>query len=158
MTVSLTGKYDLEFKTEDSDPENHLEPNALLEQYTELRGELPIVATMIDPFDHEDWDGWSALMKAQPELQVVADQLTAMNKERIEEAVEKQAANCMMVRLPIAGTITDAIECVKMAKEAGWDCLVSAGECYYILTGGLSGKSESVIVIVRANINLSILW
>lgn len=119
--------YDLEFKTGESDPEDYLEPDALREQYTELLAELPNLVSVEDPFDQEDWDGWAALATEQPQLQLVADELTASSAERVEEAVEKQAANCLLVKLAQAGTVTEALDCVKAAKAAGWGCVVSAG-------------------------------
>lgn len=124
--------YDLEFKTDESEPENYLEPEALREQYTELFTEFPAIVSLEDPFDQEDWDSWSALVSQVPSVQVVADLLTATNPERIEEANEKQAANCLSIKLGQIGTITEAIECVKAARAAGWSCLVSAGDYIYI--------------------------
>ncbi|XP_008207002.1 enolase-like [Nasonia vitripennis] len=121
------GMYDLEFKTDESDPENYLEPEALREQYTDLFTEFPAIVSVEDPFDQDDWDSWSALVSQAPTVQVVASLLTATNPERIEEAKEKQAANCLSIKLGQIGTVTEAIECVKAARAAGWSYLVSAG-------------------------------
>lgn len=123
----LSGKYDLEYKTGESDPESHLEPQAFREQYAELLSEYPNIISLEDPFDREDWDSWTALTSEQPSVQIVGDELTVTSVERLEEAIEKQAANCLIIRIGQIGTITEALECVKMAREAGWGCLVSAG-------------------------------
>ncbi|XP_058808197.1 enolase-like [Phymastichus coffea] len=128
-TFCQDGKYDLEYKTGESDPENHLEPDAFREQYAELLTEFPSIVSLEDPFDREDWDSWTALTTAQPAVQIVADELTVTSAERLEEAIEKQAANCLVVRPGQAGTISEALDCVKMARDAGWGCLISAGQC-----------------------------
>ncbi|XP_014216442.1 enolase-like [Copidosoma floridanum] len=122
------GMYDMEFKTDESDPEDYLEPDALREQYAELVGQVPALVSIEDPFDQEDWDSWAGLVSQAPELQVVAGELVATNPERLEEAVERQAANCLLVKLGQVGTVTGAIDCVKAARAAGWGVAVSAGQ------------------------------
>lgn len=117
--------YDLAFKSDDTDPENYLETEALKERHLELLRAFPNIVSIEDPFDQDDWDGWPML--ADQPIQIVADELTAMNVGRIEEAVEKQAANCLLIRLIQIGTITEAINCCKMARLNGWGTMVSAG-------------------------------
>ncbi|XP_033221760.1 alpha-enolase-like isoform X2 [Belonocnema kinseyi] len=119
------GMYDLALKSDDTEPEDYLETEALKERHLELLTVFPNIVSIEDPFDQEDWDGWP-LLADQP-IQIVADELTAMNVERIEEAVEKQAANCLLIRLIQIGTITEAINCCKMARLNGWGTMVSAG-------------------------------
>ncbi|XP_015607056.1 enolase [Cephus cinctus] len=119
------GQYDMAFKTEDSDPDDYLEAEALKDQYVEYLTEFPIIVSIEDPFDQEDWDGWPMLSN-QP-IQIVADDLTAMNIERVQEAIERRSANCLLIRLSQAGTITEAINCHKIAKISGWSSMVTAG-------------------------------
>ncbi|KAK0075973.1 hypothetical protein PV326_011148 [Microctonus aethiopoides] len=119
------GQYDFQFKTDETDPDDYLESEALKDQYLELLTEFPQLISIEDPFDHEDWDGWPMLMDQS--IQIVADDLTAMNIERIEEAVEKGVANCLVIRLSQIGTITEAINCYKMARANNWATIVCAG-------------------------------
>ncbi|XP_025602160.2 enolase-like [Athalia rosae] len=124
-TFCKDGAYDLAFKSDDSDPDDYLESEALRDQYLEYLTEFPNIVSIEDPFDQEDWDGWPMLMD-QP-IQIVADDLTAMNVERIEEAIERQSANCLLIRLSQIGTITEAINCNRLARTSGWGCLITSG-------------------------------
>lgn len=117
--------YDLAFKSDDSDPDDFLEAEALRDQYLELLAEFPTIVSIEDPFDQEDWDGWPML--ADQPIQIVTDDLTAMNSERIDEATEKRLANCLLLRMSQIGTITETINCHKMARINGWGSVVSAG-------------------------------
>ncbi|XP_034938789.1 enolase-like isoform X2 [Chelonus insularis] len=83
-TFCKDGQYDLEYKTEETDPDDYLEPEALLEQYQELLGEFPQIISLKDPFDQEDWDSWPLL--SNQSIQIVADDLTAMNNEKQKRA------------------------------------------------------------------------
>lgn len=123
--IFTPGQYDLAFKSEDSDPEDYLEAEALRDQYLEYLNEFPTIVSIEDPFDQEDWDGWP-MLNDQP-IQIVADDHTAMNIERIEEAIEKQTANCLLIRLSQIGTVTEAINCNRMARIGGWSCMVAGG-------------------------------
>lgn len=119
------GGYDLAFKTEDSDPDDYLEAEALRDQYLEYLSEFPAIVSIEDPFDQEDWEGW--LTMADQEIQIVADDLTSMNIERIEEAIERQMANAMILRMSQIGTVTEAINCARMARMHDWGYIVTAG-------------------------------
>ncbi|XP_043286564.1 enolase-like [Venturia canescens] len=119
------GLYDLAFKSDDSDPDDFLEAEALRDQYLELLAEFPTIVSIEDPFDQEDWEGWPML--ADQPIQIVTDDLTAMNAERIDEATEKRLANCLLLRMSQIGTITETINCHKMARINGWGSVVSAG-------------------------------
>lgn len=119
------GQYDLAFKTDDSDPDDYMETEALKDQYLDLLREFPQIVSLEDPFDQEDWDGWGML--ADQPIQLLADDLTAMNMDRIEEAMEKQSGNGIVIRLSQIGTITEAIDCHKIVRAGGWSSVVSTG-------------------------------
>jgi enolase len=123
----VSGKYDLQFKSEESSPDNYLATDALEKQYSELFSEFPALVSIEDPFAWEDWEGWSSLTSALPGVQVVANELTVTNSDRLNEAIEKQAGNSFIVKLTHVGSITEAINCIKQARVAGWSCVVSAG-------------------------------
>lgn len=117
----------MEYKDdEDTDPDDYLEADAMKEMYTELLEEFPALFSIEDPFDQEDWESWPTL--ADQKIQIVSDLLTSMDIERVEEAVENNAANCLLVRLAQIGTVTEAINCVKLAKLSGWDYIVTMAD------------------------------
>ncbi|KOX71859.1 Enolase, partial [Melipona quadrifasciata] len=120
------GGYDLAFKTEESDPDEYMEADALKDQYLEYFTEYPSLVSIEDPFDHEDWEGWLTL--ADQDIQIVSDDLTAMNIDRIEEAIDRQMANAMILRMSQVGTVTEAINCAKIARISNWGYIVTTCE------------------------------
>ncbi|XP_015434457.1 PREDICTED: enolase-like [Dufourea novaeangliae] len=118
------GGYDLAFKTEDSDPDDYMEAETLKDQYLEYLAEFPSIVSIEDPFDQEDWEGWLTI--ADQDIQIVSDELTAMNIDRIEEAIERQMANSIILRMSQVGTVTEAINCAKIAKMSDWGYIVSS--------------------------------
>lgn len=75
------GKYDLDFKNEQSDPATYLTPDALQTLYLDWVKEFPIVS-IEDPFDQDDWDSWTTMTAATP-IQIVGDDLTVTNPVRL---------------------------------------------------------------------------
>lgn len=112
------------FKTKASDPTNYLEAEALRDQYLKYLSKFPAIVSIEDPFDQEDWEGWLTIVHQG--IQVVSDALTAMNIERIEEAMDRNVANCLVLRISQIGTVTEVINCAKMARINNWGYIVSA--------------------------------
>jgi len=120
----FVGGYDLAFKTEETDPEDYMEAEALRDEYLSYLTEFPSIVSIEDPFDQEDWEGWLTI--ADQGIQIVSDDLTAMNIERIEEAMERNVANCLVLRMSQIGTVTEVINCAKMARLNDWGYIVNA--------------------------------
>lgn len=118
------GGYDIAYKTEDTDPEDYLEAEALRDEYLKYISDFPAIASIEDPFDTEDWEGW--LTMAGQGIQIVCDDLTGMNVERIEEAIERNVANCLVLQMLQSGTVTEVINCARMARINDWGYLVNA--------------------------------
>jgi len=74
------GKYDLDFKSEKSDPSTYLTPEKLKDLYLEFIKEFPIIS-IEDPFDQDDWCSWAALTAAT-DIQIVGDDLLVTTPER----------------------------------------------------------------------------
>ena len=62
-----------------------------------------------DPFDQDDWENWSAFTESV-DIQVVGDDLTVTNPKRIQQAVEKKACNCLLLKVNQIGTVTESIK------------------------------------------------
>jgi len=91
----------------------------------EMLSKYPIVS-MEDPIGEDDWEGWVALTaKISDKCLVVGDDILATNKDRLKEAIEKKAVTAVIVKPNQIGTVTEAIEFTKMAKEAGLRTVVS---------------------------------
>ncbi|XP_018324840.1 enolase [Agrilus planipennis] len=117
------GKYDLDFKNPNSDKNNWLTPDQLLDVYLSFLKEFPVVS-IEDPFDQDDWNAWSTIT-AKTNIQIVGDDLTVTNPKRIQTAVEKKACNCLLLKVNQIGTVTESIQAHLLAKTNGWGTMVS---------------------------------
>ncbi|KAG5513163.1 hypothetical protein PMAC_001532 [Pneumocystis sp. 'macacae'] len=117
------GKYDLDFKNPKSDPSQYKTSEELSAIYLKLSEEYPIIS-IEDPFDQDDWDAWTHLCK-NAKFQVVGDDLTVTNVERIKKAVDKKACNCLLLKINQIGTVSESIDAFKVAIDAGWGVMVS---------------------------------
>eukprot|EP00947_MAST-08B_sp_MAST-8B-sp1_P001536 g1536.t1 len=121
------GVYNLDFKVPkgDRDAARALDRPGLQALYAKLADEFPLVS-IEDPFDEEDWEGFSAMTAAVGDgVQVVGDDLLVTNPKRIQKAVAEKACNALLVKPNQIGTVTETIEAVKLAKQAGWGVMVS---------------------------------
>jgi len=118
------GKYDLDFKNKDSKVEDHITSEALTDMYKDFTSKFPIVS-IEDGHAEDDWDGFATLVAAQPELQVVGDDLTVTNPTRVQRAIDGKNCNALLLKVNQIGTITESIKAAKMSQAAGWGVMVS---------------------------------
>ncbi|KAK9361746.1 Enolase, C-terminal TIM barrel domain-containing protein [Lipomyces starkeyi] len=117
------GKYDLDFKNPDSDPSKWLSGEELASLYQSLMKEYPIVS-IEDPFAEDDWDAWVHFYKTT-DIQIVGDDLTVTNPLRIKTAIEKKAANALLLKVNQIGSLTESIQAALDSFAAGWGVMVS---------------------------------
>jgi enolase len=90
-----------------------------------LAEEYPI-ASIEDGLAESDWEGWKYLTeKGGGKLQLVGDDLLVTNTKFLERAISEKAGNAILVKLNQIGTLTETIEAVEMAREAGWKAIIS---------------------------------
>lgn len=116
-------QYDLDFKTEGNDGSQKKTGEQMLDLYKGFCTDYPIV-TIEDPFDQDDWENTTAFTTADV-CQVVGDDLLVTNPTRVKEAIEKKACNALLLKVNQIGSVSEAIEAVKMSKEAGWGVMAS---------------------------------
>ncbi len=76
--------------------------------------------------DEEDWDGWKALTERLGErVQLVGDDLFVTNPERLRRGIERGVANSILVKLNQIGTLTETLETIAIAHEAGYTAVIS---------------------------------
>nr|QVU21290.1 enolase [Salpingoeca prava] len=117
------GKYDLDFKSSDSKPEDFLEAAQLKDMYKSFIADYPVVS-IEDAFDQDDWDAWT-LLTGETDIQIVGDDLTVTNPKRIKDAIEKKSCNALLLKVNQIGTITEAIDACKLSYKNGWGVMVS---------------------------------
>lgn len=119
------GKYDLDFKNPDSDKSKWLTGEQLAANYSSLIEKYPIVS-IEDPFAEDDWESWSKFFpKADGKIQIVGDDLLVTNPLRIKTAIEKKAANALLLKVNQIGTLTESIQAAKDSYSADWGVMVS---------------------------------
>ncbi len=85
------------------------------------------ILSIEDPMADTDWEGWSAFRRAcGQQLQVIADDLVTTSPARIREAIERQAANAVLIKLNQIGTVSETLEAIRLVRAAGWKPVISA--------------------------------
>ncbi|KDQ62938.1 hypothetical protein JAAARDRAFT_28908 [Jaapia argillacea MUCL 33604] len=119
------GKYDLDFKNPNSDPTKWVSGAQLGELYQSYLDKYPIIM-IEDPFDQDDWESWTHFLKnLKSEVEIVADDLTVTNPLRIKTAIEKNAANALLLKVNQIGTLSESIQAAQLAQSAGWGVMIS---------------------------------
>ncbi len=97
----------------------------IMNYYLKLLNDYPILG-LEDPFAEDDWEGWKKLKVESEKLKVLAigDDLTVTNLKRIKEAQEKNACNAVIIKINQIGTVSEALEAVKLAKSFDWKIFV----------------------------------
>ena len=79
----------------------------------------PIVS-IEDGMDEQDWEGWKQLTERLGEsVQLVGDDLFVTNTARLREGIERGVANAILVKVNQIGTLTETLDAVRTAREAG---------------------------------------
>ena len=113
------GKYNL--KTED----RMLTSEEMVDYYADLISKYPIIS-IEDGLAEDDWEGWALMtQKLGNKIQIVGDDLLVTNTERLKKAIEGENANSILIKLNQIGTLTETIEAINMAHDAGWTAVVS---------------------------------
>ena len=93
--------------------------------YASLLDSYPLVS-IEDPLSEDDWDGWVALTAAIGDrIQIVGDDLFVTNPERLQEGIEKGAANALLVKVNQIGTLTETLDAVALAHNSGYRTMMS---------------------------------
>jgi enolase len=96
---------------------------ALLERWVD---QYPIVS-IEDGLAEDDWDGWRTLTEALGNrVQLIGDDLFVTNPERLRRGIEARVANAVLVKVNQIGTLTETLDVVRMARQAGYRAVISA--------------------------------
>lgn len=97
----------------------------MVDFYKELVSKYPIVS-IEDGLAEEDWDGWGLLTRELgKQIQVVGDDLFVTNVERLKKGIDNGIANSVLIKVNQIGTITETLDCIEMAKRAGYTAVIS---------------------------------
>jgi len=92
---------------------------------SKLAEKYPIVS-IEDGLAEDDWVGWKLLNdRLGKNVELVGDDLLVTNVERIARGIKENAANAVLIKVNQIGSLTETIEAINMAKNAGWGVIVS---------------------------------
>lgn len=90
-----------------------------------LVNEFPIVS-IEDGLAEDDWSGWQQLRaRIGDRIQLVGDDLLVTNTKLVQKAIDEHAANALLVKPNQIGSLTETIQAVSMAQDAGWNTVMS---------------------------------
>ena len=95
-----------------------------IDYLSKLSSKYPVVS-IEDGLDQEDWQNWSVLTEKLKNTQIVGDDLLVTNIGRLEHAVEKKAANSILIKPNQIGTLSETISAINYAKNNGFKTIVS---------------------------------
>ena len=114
-----TGKYVL------AGEDRELTSAEMVDYWEALVQKYPIIS-IEDGMAEEDWDGWKALTdRIGDKVQLGGDDLFVTNPKRLAKGIELGCANAILVKVNQIGSLTEALEAVQMAKQAGYACIMS---------------------------------
>ncbi|WP_436676582.1 phosphopyruvate hydratase [Lactiplantibacillus plantarum] len=117
-----TGKYDLKGEGENGQSFTAEEFVDLLDSIVD---KYPIVS-IEDPLDENNWEDWQmATAKLGKKVQIVGDDLFVTNTDYLAKGIKMGVANSILIKVNQIGTLTETVEAIEMAKEAGYTAIVS---------------------------------
>jgi len=97
----------------------------LIAHWESLIEKYPIIS-IEDGLDEEDWEGWQRMTaKIGNKVQLVGDDLFVTNTERLSKGIELGAANSILIKLNQIGSVSETLEAIKMAHNAGYTAISS---------------------------------
>ena len=102
-----------------------LTSDELVAFYAGLCERFPI-ASIEDGMAEDDWSGWKALTDALGDtVQLVGDDLFVTNQERLGRGISEGIANSILIKVNQIGTLTETLDCIRQAHEAGYTTVIS---------------------------------
>jgi len=114
-----TKKYEL--KSENRD----LTSEEMVDYYKSLVEKYPIIS-IEDGMAEDDWSGWKLMVKKLgSKIQIVGDDLTVTNVERLSRAIKEKAINSILIKLNQIGTLTETLNAIELAHRSGFTTVIS---------------------------------
>lgn len=108
----------------------------MVDFYADWVNRYPIIS-IEDGMAEEDWEGWKMLTdKIGHKCQLVGDDLFVTNTKRLSMGIEKQTANSILIKVNQIGTLTETLQTISMAHQAG----------YTAITSHRSGETEDTFI------------
>jgi len=102
-----------------------LSPEEMVGYWDDVTGRYPVLS-LEDGMAEQDWDGWRLLTeRLGSRLQLVGDDIFVTNRKILSEGIARGIANSILIKLNQIGTLTETLETIATAREAGYRCVIS---------------------------------
>ena len=102
-----------------------IDGNELGALYSSWLDNYPIVS-LEDPFGEDDWTSWVEFTKREGKrVQIVGDDLYVTNPSRLQRGIDEFASNAILIKLNQIGTVTETLQVIEMARQAGFGIIIS---------------------------------
>jgi enolase len=103
----------------------HFSADNLIGLYNEWYRKFPIIS-IEDGLDQDDWQGWREMTKELGEhMLIIGDDLFVTNSNRLRMGLKEIAANAVLIKLNQVGTLSETIDCVKLAQSHNYKLMIS---------------------------------
>lgn len=93
--------------------------------YEDWVRQYPILS-IEDGFAEDDWEGWRTMTQALgKKIQLVGDDLFVTNRDRLQRGIDSEVANSILVKVNQIGSLSETLETMKLAREAGYTTVIS---------------------------------
>jgi enolase len=98
----------------------------MIELFASWLDKYPMIVSIEDPLDQDDWSGYAALTQALGDkVQIVGDDFYVTNTARLARGIAGRCTNSILIKVNQIGTLTETLEAVEMAHRAGWTSIIS---------------------------------
>ena len=126
LDVASSELYDIESNKYNLVSENErYSSEDLINYYQDLCNKYPIIS-IEDGLDQNDWDGWVKMNDIiGNKIQLVGDDLTVTNTEKLKKAIDQKAINAILIKLNQIGTVTETLEAIQLAQNNNLGVVIS---------------------------------
>jgi enolase len=102
-----------------------MDAKGMIDYYEDLVEKYPIIS-IEDGLAEHDWPGWEVMTeRLESKIQIVGDDIFVTNGKIFQKGIDRGIANAILIKLNQIGTLTETMETIDMAKEAGYETVVS---------------------------------
>lgn len=105
--------------------QKEVDSDAMIALWSDWFDRYPIVL-MEDPLSEHDWDGWAEITRRLGgRVELVGDDIFCTNPDLLRRGIREGVANSVLIKPNQIGTVTETLDCIELAKSAGYGCYVS---------------------------------
>jgi enolase len=116
----VKGKYVLQ-----GEGKKGMSADALIDYYEKLIDKYPIIS-IEDGLAEQDWDGWERMTeRLEARIQIVGDDIFVTNPSIFKKGIQQGIGNAILIKLNQIGSLTETLQAIEMAEDAGYQSIVS---------------------------------